>query len=111
MANAMRAEEGTAIMNTINDIAQMANLDKSVIRILDLHDAAREMAQIRGCPAKLLLSEEQVQALMEQDQQQQQLEQAAQQAPQVAMGVKNLAQAASFANGAGGSGGAPSVAQ
>lgn len=106
MANAMRAEEGTAIMNTINDIAQMANLDKSVLRIMDFHDAAREMAQIRGCPAKLLLSEEQVAALMAQDQQQQQLDQAATQAPQVAMGVKNLAQAAQAVGGGAGQPGA-----
>jgi len=109
MANAMRAEEGTAIMNTINDIAQMANLDKSVLRIIDLHDAVREMAQIRGCPAKLILSEEQVQHLMEADQQQEQALQAAQAAPQVSQGVLNLAKAAQASAAVGGAPGSPSV--
>lgn len=94
MARALRAEEGTSIMNTISDIAQMANLDKSVLYVVDFHDAAREMATIRGMPAKLLRSEDQVQALLEKANEDQQAAGAAAQAPQVAMGVKNLAQAA-----------------
>ena len=101
MANAMRAEEGTAIMNTVSDLAQMANLDKSVLYLMDFHDAGREMAAIRGCPAKLIRSEDQVQALLEHAAQQTQDAQQAQQAPQVAMGVKNLAQAAQAAGQAG----------
>lgn len=101
LARALRAEEGTAIMNSISDIAQIANLDKSVLYVMDFHDAAREMANIRGCPAKLLRSEEQVQELLEQAQQQQQEAAGAEQAPQVAAGVKNLAQAAQAAGLAG----------
>lgn len=111
LARAQRAEEGTAIMNTIADIAQMANLDRSVIQLVDLHDAAREMAMIRGMPAKLLRSEEQVQALMEQLAQQQQLAQAAAAAPQVSAGALNLAKAAQLATQGGGAPGAPSVGQ
>jgi hypothetical protein len=110
LARAMRAEEGTAIMNTISDVANMANLDKSVLAVIDFHDAAREMAQIRGMPAKLLRSEEQVQALLEQANEQQQQQQEAEAAPQVALGVKNLAQAAQAAQAAGsGSPGATQV--
>ncbi len=99
-------------MNTISDIAQMANLDKSVLYLMDFHDAAREMATIRGCPAKLLRTEEQVQQLLEQSQQQDQQAQEAAAAPQVALGVKNLAQAAQAASsaGVGGSPGAQQVA-
>jgi Bacteriophage head to tail connecting protein len=112
MAMALRAQEGTAIMNTVSDLAQMANLDKSVLQLFDFHEAGREMATIRGCPAKLIRSEEEVQALMEHAAQTQQDSQAAQQAPQVAMGVKNLAQAAQAIGGAGGpaAAGSPQVA-
>jgi hypothetical protein len=111
LARALKAEEGTAIMNTVSDIAQMANIDKTVTLVMDFHEAAREMADIRGCPAKLLRTEDQVQTLLEQQTQQAQLAQAAAQAPQVAAGVKNLAQAASFATQAGGgSPGSPEVA-
>lgn len=111
LARALRAEEGSAIMNTVSDVAQMMNIDPSVRFLVDFHDAAREMAQIRGMPAKLLRNEDQVKALLEQANQQQETQQAAVQAPQVAMGVKNLAQAASFAQGAGSSPGSPAVAQ
>lgn len=110
MAQALRAQEGTAIMNTIADIGQMANLDKSVLYTIDFHEAAREMAAIRGCPAKLVRSEDEVQELLDHAAQQQQELEAAQQAPQVAMGVKNLAQAAQAASSVGGSAGAPEVA-
>jgi Bacteriophage head to tail connecting protein len=102
LARALRAEEGTAIMNTFTDIAQIANLDPSVKFIIDAHDAVREMANIRGCPAKLILNEEAVQALMKGAADQAQQQQMATQAPQVAMGVKNLAQAAQAAAAAGG---------
>jgi hypothetical protein len=108
MATALKAQEGSSIMNTVNDLATMANLDKTVLMVMDFHDAARKMARIRGTPADLLRSEEQVQALMEQSAQQAQMQQAAEQAPQVAMGVKNLAQAAQ-AVGAGASPGATQV--
>jgi hypothetical protein len=107
LARALKAEEGSAIMNTISDIAQMMNLDPSVKQLLDFHEAAREMANIRGCPAKLLRSEEMVNQLLEQAAQQQQEQQEMQAAPQVAMGVKNLAQAAQAASQAGTAGGAP----
>jgi hypothetical protein len=111
MAMSLRAQEGTAIMNTIADIGQMANLDKSVLYLVDFHEAGREMATIRGCPAKLIRSEDEVQKLLEHAAQQQQELQAAQQAPQVAAGAKNLAQAAQAASAAGGgSPGAPEIA-
>jgi hypothetical protein len=102
LARALRAEEGTAIMNTIADIGQIVQLDPTVRRIMDFHDAVREMAEIRGCPAHLIMSEEQVQQLMANDAQQAQDAQAVQAAPGIAMGVKNLAQAAQAATAAGG---------
>lgn len=111
LSRALRAEEGTAIMNTVSDLAQMANLDKTVVMKMDFHSAFQEMAEIRGCPMKLLRSEEEVDALVQASSEQQQQTDMANQAPQVAMGVKNLAQAAALANQqpAGGSPGAPSV--
>lgn len=110
MAMSLRAQEGTAIMNTVSDLAQMANLDKTVLQLFDFHEAAREMATIRGCPAKIIRSEEEVDQLMQAQAQQQQEQGAAAQAPQVAMGVKNLAQAAQ-ALGAGGGQAAPGSPQ
>jgi hypothetical protein len=111
LARALKAEEGSAIMNTVSDLATMANLDKSVLQLFDFHEAGREMAEIRGCPAKLLRSEEEVNALLEHANEQAQQQQAMQAAPQVALGIKNLAQAAQAAGSQGGaaSPGAPTV--
>ena len=110
MARALRAEEGTAIMNTAQDIAQMANIDPTVKMVMDWHEAAREMANIRGCPAKLMRSENEVDELMQHAAEQQQQQQQAAQAPQVAQGALALARAAQAAGGAG-AGGAPPVSQ
>jgi len=112
-ARALRAQEGTAIMNTVADLAQMANLDKSVLYVIDFHDAARAMAKIRGMPTKLVRTEDQVQQLLEAAAQSQAQAQDAAQAPQVAQGAKALAQAAQAAGltGAGGTPGATSIPQ
>jgi hypothetical protein len=109
MAMALRAQEGTAIMNTIADIGQIMNLDPSVKFIMDFHEAARTMASIRGTPAKLIRSEDEVQDLLEHAADQQQQAQQAAAAPQIALGAKNLAQAAQAASAAGQ--GAPGAAQ
>ena len=93
LTRAMRAEEGTAIMNTIQAIGVLANLDKTVLNVIDMTDAARELALINGCPAKLLRSLEQIDALVQQQTQQAQAQQMAAQAPQVSLAAKNLAQA------------------
>ena len=112
LARALRAEEGTAIMNTVADVGTMANLDPSAKLVIDLHEAARTMADIRGCPAHLIRSEEEVTALLEHANDQAAQATQATQAPQVAAGIKNLAQAAQAASqaGAGGAPGAPQIA-
>jgi Bacteriophage head to tail connecting protein len=102
LARALRAEEGTAIMNTVADISTMMQIDPSVKYVLDWHDSAREMANIRGCPAKLIQSEGQVQILLQHVTDQQQQQASAGQAPQVAAGINQLAQAAKAASSAGG---------
>ena len=114
LARAMRAEEGSSIMNTISDIGTAAQLDRSVVQLMDMHEAIREMAEIRGCPAKLIRSEAQVVALLEHQQEQQQMNTAAAQAPGVSQSILNLSKAAQAGGAAGGAGapaaGAPEAA-
>ncbi len=107
LTRAMRAEEGTAIMNTIQAIGVMANLDKSVLNIIDMTDAAREIALINGCPAKLLRSDEQIDELVQQQQQDAQAQQLVNGAPQVSLAAKNLAQAQQASAAAAGSNAGP----
>jgi hypothetical protein len=111
LARALRAEEGSAIMNTVQDMGVMAQIDPSVKQIMDLHEAMREMAEIRGCPAKIVRSEEEVDALMQAAADQQQQQQAMGALQNVSMSAKNLAQAGQAAATAGGSAGAPSIPQ
>lgn len=105
LARALRAEEGTAILNTADDIARFAQVDPSVKYLVDWHEAGRTMADIRGMPAKLIRSEEQVEALLEHAADQTQEAQAGGSFPAISQGVLNLAKAAQAAGGAGG--GAP----
>jgi hypothetical protein len=93
LTRAMRAQDGTAIMNTIQAIGTMANLDKSVLNLLDFVDAGRELAMINGCPPKLLRTNDQITELMQHQADQAQQQQALQSAPQVSMAAKNLSQA------------------
>jgi hypothetical protein len=104
LTRAMRAEEGTAIMNTVQSIGTMIQIDPSVKNILDFTEAAREVALINGCPAKLLRSPEEIDEIMQHDQQQQQAAQMVQGAPGVSQAALNLAKAH---QAMGGQGGAP----
>jgi len=102
LARALRAEEGTAILNTADDIARFSQVDPSVKYIMDTHLATRRMADIRGCPADVLRSEDQVQQLLEHAADQTSQAGAASSFPAVSQGVLNLAKAAQAAGSAGG---------
>lgn len=101
LTRAMRAEEGTAIMNTVQAIGVMAQIDKSVINVLDFTEAAREMALINGTPAKLLRSEEQIDEILQAQQQQNQEAAMVKAAPGVSQSALNLAKAAQAGAAAG----------
>ena len=98
----MRAEEGTSIMNTVQSIAQLAQLDPSAAHVLDVVDAAREMAMINRCPAKLLRTDEQIQEMMQAQAQQAQEAQLTAAGPAVSQSALNLAKAQQALTGTGG---------
>ena len=100
----MRAEEATAIMNTVQSIAQLAQLDPNATHVIDAVDAAREIALINRCPAKFLRTEEQIDAIVQQQQQDQQTQQMVGAAPAVSQSALNLAKAQQALTGAGGAG-------
>lgn len=93
LTRAMRAEEGTAIMNTVQSLGVMAQLDRSVLNVIDLTDAAREVAIINGCPARFLRSDEQINELVQIQTQEAQAAQVAAAAPGVSQSALNLAKA------------------
>ena len=94
---AQRADEGVAIMNTLQAIAPLAQIDPRVMQVFDPIEVARELAEINGVPAKVLRSTDDMAAMDAQQQQNQQAQQLLAAAPVASGVVKDLAQAQSLA--------------
>ena len=60
---AQRAEEGVAIMRTLEAITPLAQFDPNVLSVFDPMAVARELADINGVPQKVLRTEEQIEAM------------------------------------------------
>lgn len=89
---AQRAEEGVAIMRTLEAVAPLAQIDPSVMMVFNATEIARELADINGMPAKTLNSEEEIEKKKAQADQAAQAQMMLQAAP-VASGVaKDMAQ-------------------
>ena len=57
---AQRADEGVAILRTLESVAPLAQIDPSVMMVFDPMLIARELADINGVPQKVLRTAEQV---------------------------------------------------
>lgn len=100
LSRAQRAQDGVAIMQTLEAMAPMAQIDPSVMMIFDPEAVARELSDINGVPAKVLRSREEVKAMKQAAQAQQQAAALLQAAPVASGVVKDLAQAQSMAGAA-----------
>jgi hypothetical protein len=94
---AQRAEEGVAILRTLESVTGLAQFDPEVLMVFDPKKIARELADINGVPAKVLRSDEEIFAIKDQQAQQAQLEQLLQAAPIVANSAKTLTETAQLA--------------
>lgn len=97
---AQRADEGVAILRTLESIAPLAQIDPSVMMVFDPAAVARELADINGVPQKVLRTPEQIEAMQQQQAQQQAAAALLQAAPVVGKTAKDLAQAQSLAGAA-----------
>ena len=97
---AQRADEGVAILRTLESITPLAQIDPSVMLVFDPEAIARELADINGVPAKVMRTPEQIEALKEQQAEQQQAAALLQAAPIVSKSAKEMAQAQSLAGAA-----------
>lgn len=93
MARNMRLEEAGAIMDTIQAFAVLAQIDPDVALIMDAMAAGREIAEIKGVPAKLLRSEDQIAQMKAEKDQAAQAQAIAEHAPGLSKAALNLAQA------------------
>ena len=94
---AQRAEDGVAILRTLESVTGLAQFDPDVLMVFDSKKIARELADINGVPAKVMRSEEEIMFMKDQQAQQQQLAQLLQAAPVVANSAKTLTETAALA--------------
>lgn len=96
LARSQRAEEGVAILRTLESVAPLAQIDPSVLMVFNPEMIARELAEINGVPSKVLRSKEEVGAMKEQQMQDMQAQQLLAAAPVAANSAKTLAETAAL---------------
>lgn len=97
---AQKAGAGAAIMQTLQAIAPLAQVDQSVLHRYNLDKAGELLGRINGVPEEIIRSDEEVQAMGEQQQQAAAADQLLQAAPVAATAAKDFAQASALAGSA-----------
>jgi hypothetical protein len=96
LARSQRAEEGVAILRTLESVTPLAQVDPNVLMVFNPEMIARELAEINGVPAKVLRSKEEIEAMKEQQMQDMQAQQLLAAAPIAANSAKTLAETAAL---------------
>jgi hypothetical protein len=97
LTKAQRAEEGVAILRTLESITPLAQIDASVMQIFDPEAIVRELASINGVPARVLRTPEMIAGMKQQADQAAQAQQLLAAAPVASGVVKDLMQSQSLA--------------
>ncbi len=98
---AMRASEGTAVLQWVQQVATVAQLDQSALKVINGQEVARGLADIGGVPVKYLVSEDQIAQQQAAEQQAAQLTNILNAAPQAASAAKDFASAAQMSGAPG----------
>lgn len=96
LAKAMRAQDGLAIVRTLEVLPAAMAVDPQARHAIKVTDAMRELADINGMPAKLVRSLDEIGAIAEQEAQQQAAASAASVAPEMSQAALNAAKAESI---------------
>jgi hypothetical protein len=105
---AQQADEGVAIMQTIESAASLAQFDPTVPTMIKGQDSLRSIARINGMPSKLLFSEDEMAAKQAIQAKQEQMQNLLAAAPVAASSAKDFAAAQAMQQSSP-SGGAPSI--
>ena len=97
LSRLMRSEDGVAILNTIEQLAPIAQIDPSVFDIFDFDALPKELAEINGVPAIVMLSQDQLAAKKQAKAAAIEQAQMLEAAPVAASAAKDLASAAATA--------------
>ena len=93
----MRSEDGIGILKTLEALSPMAQIDPSVMDIIDTEETARILADVNGMPSRGLRSKERMAAMKEGREEQAEMATMLQAAPIAAQSAKHLAQAQQLA--------------
>jgi hypothetical protein len=100
LERARRAEEGVAILRSVEQLAPLAQtLGPQAYKRINVDEAAKVIFDVNGVPAKVLYSDEEMAAIDSEMAAQAQMEQVLQAAPVAASAAKDLAQASALAQG------------
>lgn len=97
---AQKAGVGISILNSFQALAPIAQLDQSVMTLIDTHDAARNLLEANGFPESSIRTEEEATALADKQAQDAQMQQLLAAAPVAASASKDFAQAQALAGSA-----------
>lgn len=97
---AQRAGVGVAVLQGIQGLAALAQFDKSVVNLVDTHNAARQMLEANGFPASAIRSDDEATAISDAQAQAEQQAQVLAGAPVAASAAKDFAQAQALAGSA-----------
>jgi hypothetical protein len=100
LERARRAEEGVAILRSVEQLAPLAQvLGPAAYKRVNIDAASKVIFEVNGVPAKVLYSDDEMAAMDEEQAMQAQLQQVLQAAPVAASAAKDLAQAGALAQG------------
>lgn len=100
LERARRAEEGVAILRTFEQLAPIAQVSgPGVFRRFNMDEAAKVLADINGVPASIILSDDDFEAVKQQQAQREQMAAVLEAAPVAAGAARDLAQAQSLSQG------------
>lgn len=100
LERARRAEDGVAILRSVEQLAPLAQvLGPAAYKRVNVDAASKVIFEVNGVPAKVLYSDEEMAAIDEENAAQAQLQQVLQAAPVAASAARDLAQAGALAQG------------
>lgn len=97
LARAQRAEEGVAILRTLEATAPFLEIRPELLDVFDLDEAFRTLGEVNGMSQKLIRPKDQIEEIRAQRAEEQQAMQMAEAAPGMAGAVKDLADAGAAA--------------
>jgi hypothetical protein len=100
LARAMRAQEGVAILRTMEAVGAAAAIDPDAAMVIDVKGAVRELADINGMPAKLVRDEKTLARMLEAKEQADTEASIAAMAPDMSQAALNAAKAEQLRVGA-----------